>query len=42
MDDKKGIVDKFQVRSISLHQSAWNGSEVSQLPIQLVNLIHWW
>jgi hypothetical protein len=36
MDDGKGIVDKFQVRSFSLHQSACNGSEASQPPIQLV------
>jgi len=43
MDDRTGIVDEFQVRSFSLHQSACNGSEASQLPIQLVvSLNPWW
>jgi len=43
MNDTTGIMDKFQVRSFSLHQSACNGSEASQPPIQLVaSLITWW
>jgi hypothetical protein len=43
MEDRTGIMDKFHVRSFSLHQSACNGSEASQPSIQLVvSLTPWW
>jgi hypothetical protein len=39
---KKGIMDKFHLRSFSLHLSACNEFEASHPAIQLVNLNHWW